>query len=324
MSTEFIAPGNIYRLLAVLHPGIIGYAAWFGYALRALIVAYMQIWIPYQIATNTLKRWQCLGVKSPLWFLANCGTFFAMVTALGTLCTMFAQKCVRHIFHGAEANMYILSHDSPSEGGSGMPASRRSSVSSQASEPQPEESLLNPLASSLRVAGLGGLSEGAEQALGSLKGGVNTAFDTYKRLEHPELSDKSASFNEYFWCTLSMLLNVLMSILLEAAMFLKVATFTGRIANVAMTAVSLYFIFDLDDRIMEADPKLRQRYRRAVAAQTVPIAPDKRPRAIPILANVFASIVKLTVPLALIGVVLFAWRRYDDGFIIGGDGLSVV
>lgn len=45
-----------------------------------------------------------------------------------------------------------------------------------------------------------------------------------------------------------MALNVGMSLMLEFAMFLQVATYTGHIADVAVTAVSLYFIFDLEDR----------------------------------------------------------------------------
>ena len=267
-----------------------------------------QFWLPWQIICDTLKRWRWLGIKSPLWFLANCGTFFAMVTALGTLCHMFAERCARHITRGAEANMYILSHDNPSDGDG--PGSQRSSMSSQASQQAKLEGL-RPASTFVRVARVTGLSEEVEhvydslnQGLGSINEGVSSAYNTYKTLERPELSGKSANFNEYFWCNVAMFLNVVMSILLELAMFLKVATFTGRFDNVAMTAVSLYFIFDLDDRVMEADPKLKQRYRRAVAAQTVPKAPEFRPRLIPIISNISAAFVQVTVPMGLVGIVL--------------------
>ena len=44
-----------------------------------------------------------------------------------------------------------------------------------------------------------------------------------------------------------MALNVVMSVALEFCMFLKIATYTGHIAKVAITVTTLYFIFDLDD-----------------------------------------------------------------------------
>ena len=124
-----------------------------------------------------------------------------------------------------------------------------------------------------------------------------------------------------------------------------------------MTAVSLYFIFDLDDRVMEADPKLRQKYRRAVAAQTEtqaqgtsslddtndrqPVGGFREPHCAWALVKELAinsgyiaqhgslwwyvesiSSTRTQVPLGLIGIVpdrLEAWKK--DGFVIGGDGL---
>jgi len=346
MSPEFIAPGNIYRLLAVLHPGIIGFRAWGGYAFRAAIVAYMQLWMPFQIITNTFKRWRWLGIKSPLWFLANAGTFVAMVTALGSLCGMFAARCTSHIYRGAEANMYILSHYNPGENDSKR-SSIRSSMSSQqaplhldhweASVPSlPASTSLERVA---RVAGaqetLDGayttINEGIGTATGTVnKGidtvnkGINDAYATYSRIEKPRFSRWAIDLNEFIWCNVAMSLNVLMSVMLEFCMFLKVATYTGRIGNVAMTAVSLYFIFDLDDRIMEADPKLRQKYRRAVAAQTEPKLKEHHPWMIPTIASLSAAFVNLTVPIGLVGIVLIAWKREKDGFVIGGDGLTTV
>ncbi|CAE7189139.1 unnamed protein product [Symbiodinium sp. CCMP2456] len=350
MSPEFIAPGNIYRLLAVLHPGIIGFRAWGGYAFRAAIVAYMQLWMPFQIITNTFKRWHWLGIKSPLWFLANAGTFVAMVTALGSLCGMFAARCTHHIYRGAEANMYILSHYNPMENDSKR-SSLRSSVSSQQAPLHLDhldhlEASIPSLpggASSLqrmaRVAGvqetLDGASTTVNEGIGAAAGtvnkgidtvnkGINQAYATYSRIEKPAFSRWAIDTNEFIWCNVAMGLNVLMSVMLEFCMFLKVATYTGRIGNVAMTAVSLYFIFDLDDRVMEADPKLRQKYRRAVAAQTEPKLKEQHPWMIPTIASLSAAFVNLTVPLGLIGIVLIAWKREKDGFVIGGDGLTTV
>jgi hypothetical protein len=114
-SEDFIAPGNIYRVLAVLHPGKLGYVTWSKTAFKALVSAYMQIYIPYRIMRKTTEDWHCLGVKSPLWFLENAGSFTSMMAALMSLCNMFAGKCARNIQTGAEANLYILSRKEPGE-----------------------------------------------------------------------------------------------------------------------------------------------------------------------------------------------------------------
>lgn len=67
----------------------------------------------------------------------------------------------------------------------------------------------------------------------------------------PKLPSLLVQLNALFWCNVSMALNVGMSLMLEFAMFLQVATYTGHIADVAVTAVSLYFIFDLEDLCMQ-------------------------------------------------------------------------
>lgn len=67
----------------------------------------------------------------------------------------------------------------------------------------------------------------------------------------PKLPSLAVQLNALFWCNVSMALNVGMSLMLEFAMFLQVATYTGHIADVAVTAVSLYFIFDLEDLWMQ-------------------------------------------------------------------------
>ena len=86
-----------------------------------------------------------------------------------------------------------------------------------------------------------------EKAKSTASLAYSSAKSAYDALERPVISERTVQINEFFWCNFSMVLNVTMSLMLETCMFLKVATYTGRIAGVAITAVSLYFIFDLDD-----------------------------------------------------------------------------
>jgi len=258
-SEDFIAPGNIYRLLAVLHPGVIGHAAWVKYASKALICAYMQLFLPYSIIKGTLKQWEFVGIKSPVWFAMNAGVFATMFAALGSLCNLFQGKCAESIEVGLGANFYILTHKGPD------------------GAPTPEK--------------------------GS-----------------PLWGPTLIKINEVFWCTFSMVMNISMSLMLELAMFLKIATYTGAIDKVAVVAVSLYFIFDLDDKVMESDPKLKPKYRRAVAKQTQ--ERDEKPKWLKTLAYFMIGVSQLMTPIGLFSIILFAWRNASTGHVIGGSGLE--
>lgn len=123
--------------------------------------------------------------------------------------------------------------------------------------------------------------------------------------------------NEYVWCTFSMVMNISMSVMLQLVMFLKVATFTGTMESVAVVAISLYFVFDLDTKVMEIDPKLKPKYRRQVVAQTV--ERDYKPMWLMKMAAVAIALVRATVPFGLLGIVLFSWRHRETGMVIGGD-----
>jgi len=126
--------------------------------------------------------------------------------------------------------------------------------------------------------------------------------------------------NEYFWCCLSMLVNICMSFMLQIAMFLKVATFNGKIEHVAVVAVSLYFVFELDKKILEADPKLRAKYRKEVLEMTV--LREYQPTWINSLTLFAIGLLRATVPVGLLLIVLLSWKNADLGIVIGGDGLT--
>jgi len=275
----FIAPGNIYRCLAVLHPGYIGYSKWVQLALKALISSYMQLFIPYKIIRSSLDEWQMLGVKSPLWFMSNASTFASMMAALLSLCNMFAGKCVMNILNGAEANFYILSHKKPATPGPDYAAVASNPDDAAPRNPSPTPDLPPlPTPPGWLIAG-----------------------------------------NEYVWCCLSQVVNIGMSFLLQLAMFVKVATFTGQVGEVAVVAVSLYFVFDLDTKVLDAEPKLKTKYRKAVLEQTAVRSYQ------PVWMNSFAMasvfVLQTAVPFGLLGIILCSWKN-GDGIVIGGDGIT--
>jgi len=276
-SEDFIAPGNIYRCLACFHPGLIGYSRWSAMAFKALVSAYMQLYLPKKIIFAILSDWKVLGVKSPLWFLGNASVFVSMMAALLSLCNMFAGKCIQNIMAGAQANFYIMAHDRD-------PAVAR---------PPPAA---DPAADSPGYVALPQL---------------------------PKVPPPSHMFimaNEYFWCCLSMFVNVGMSFMLQLAMFLKVATFSGKIEHVAVVAVSLYFVFELDKKVLEADPKLKAKYRKEVLEMTV--LRDYQPTWINSLPLLSIALLRATIPVGMLLIVLVSWKNAELGIVIGGDGLT--
>jgi len=298
-SPDFIAPGNIYRVLAVLNPMKLGFHTWAKYATKAAICCYMQLYLPTKILKHTLADWSLLGIKSPLWFMSNAGTFASMMAALASLCNMFAAKCTKCIMDGANANQYIMSHKEP-EGA--QAAALLAQDPGYAAVPTSQAAADDP----------------AAQATAAAEAAMNEA-----KQEMAEAGGKVIAYlvkiNQDIWCTISLTVNIAMSCMLQLIMFLKVATFTGAIDGIAVVAVSLYFIFDLDDKVFDADPALRKKYRRAVLKQTMP---TQGPKYILRMANMSKCVLEASVPFGLLAIVLFSWRSAETGVVIGGDGIT--
>jgi len=268
-SADFIAPGNIYRVLAVLHPGKIGWHSWASYAMKAGICAYMQVYLPFKFSTRVLIEWRLVGIKSPIWFTENAVHFASMFAALGSLCDVFRGKCAASIKDGCEANFYILTHKEP---------------------------------------------EGSGDAQTQSSSGGYTSL-----LSKPKLPPMAINANQYFWCCLSLAMNMTMSFMLFLTMFLKVATFVGKMQDIAIVAMSLYFIFDLDDKVMQSDPKLKKMYRRAVVKQTVEC--EYKPLWLNTMVGLQIGLMKLLTPVGLLLIILLAWKNRATGHVIGGSGI---
>ncbi|CAJ1407981.1 unnamed protein product [Effrenium voratum] len=129
--------------------------------------------------------------------------------------------------------------------------------------------------------------------------------------------------NRVLWCFVSEAMTSAMSLMLQFCMFMKVATFTGQIAQIAVVAVSLYFVFDLDTRIFEADTTLRLRYRQHVRKLVVKTKPRWPGKFLLSSAFFFTWLARLVTPMALYGIVIFAWKnRRCPNLVIGGCGLD--
>jgi hypothetical protein len=350
-SATFVCPGNIYRLVCVMHPGEVGYKQWIQYCGKALVCAYMQFYLPYNILTNILKQWHFHGVKSPLYFGFNIASFFTQFTALANVCTLFAAKCTEVIEGDAQAVHFLRSHTEPAEerlkdeenaalmdkaalaGMLGQAINLKAAGGEENGAGGAEGGKLleagmatkvTPLLSDIaEVADRGADRQGREIAETALLGeaeteiaGKVTAIENL-RVEVPTWILEG---NEFFWCALNITLTCFSSVVLMLCMFLKVATFEGDIMNIAVVAVSLYFVFDLDDKVMQSDPKLRPRYRRIVLKQTEAV--PNPPKWIKSVSLHTIELLNMAIPLGLMGIVLISWKGTDAKgapIIIGGD-----
>merc|ERR1712203_982755 len=76
--------------------------------------------------------------------------------------------------------------------------------------------------------------------------------------------------NELFWCTMSSVLDIIVSLLCQVIFIMEVGVCEIHdVETVVTIAIALYFIFELDDRIMDIDPHNRTRYRREVLRSTI-------------------------------------------------------
>lgn len=255
-SQSFIAPGNIYRVLAVLTPdhGVSTFV-WARWASQATIVAYMQFSVPMQILAHDLTKWECTGVKTPLWFVYNPMVMSAFAS-LFSLFHAFAGKCVCSISDGARANYFIIANFC---------------------QPDDQYRLLSKLA-----------------------------------------------------CCFSLFMNVMSSMLLQACMFVKVSTYSGDMGDAALCAIALYFVFDLDDKVMQANPGLRDRYRRAVIKEIRKSMADRdadgrtktrgeQPQWLLYAGGIMCVFVSALTPIYLYLIFFLAWRNPKTGQEIGGD-----
>jgi len=270
-SHDFIAPGNIYRLLAMLTPQSVGgWKNYLKYAANAFICSYMQLYLPWQLINGTLQHWRFLGIKSFFYFAGNVSDFMAAFVSLAALCTVVQGKCIQSVVEGAHANYYILTHHRP---------------------------------------------EYAEEG----DGGFLHFFHTMENLVEGKGNLAPSYKYKVFWCTVSMAANIVMSLALQVGMYLTIATFKGSPDRAPLTAVALYFIFDLDNKIMDSHPKLKTLYRRHVLRCTVAGTDD--PYFVKYMAGGMRIMAQMLGPMGLGAIVLFSWQERSTGFTIGGSPL---
>ncbi|CAJ1407980.1 unnamed protein product, partial [Effrenium voratum] len=125
-AADYLAKGNIYRVLAALHPiplvrtnftttpkSLMSTSRWTGLVGKSIICAFMQLYLPWRILCGVYAEWQWDGTKSPLWFMANAYLFTTMFASLASLCNIFRCKAEKQVVEDSEANYFLLVHRRP-------------------------------------------------------------------------------------------------------------------------------------------------------------------------------------------------------------------
>eukprot|EP00929_Paragymnodinium_shiwhaense_P074074 TRINITY_DN3788_c0_g1_i4.p1 TRINITY_DN3788_c0_g1~~TRINITY_DN3788_c0_g1_i4.p1 ORF type:complete len:528 (+),score=84.47 TRINITY_DN3788_c0_g1_i4:68-1651(+) len=286
-SGDFVARGNIFRVLAVFEPRDpnVGWYRWSQYVIRGVLCAWMQLYLPYSMISEILGAWTFRGPKSIFWLSANFGQFLVMFVALGELASVFFGMAKKNFIKGAKANNFILSHHNPYRGAKAYSEVEARSPKSPNVEASPSERRALTL------------------------------------VERPDwaLGDKLFRVQQYFWCILSMMINFSMSLLLPLVFLLRAATYTGDISSIAIELTSLYFVFDLDTKIMESDSGLEVRFRYVIKRQkAMGLRPENEH---PTLMRRIVGFTQLCLDFSIKYLLLFAlataWE--GQGQVIGGS-----
>eukprot|EP00929_Paragymnodinium_shiwhaense_P074073 TRINITY_DN3788_c0_g1_i3.p1 TRINITY_DN3788_c0_g1~~TRINITY_DN3788_c0_g1_i3.p1 ORF type:complete len:524 (+),score=87.43 TRINITY_DN3788_c0_g1_i3:68-1639(+) len=282
-SGDFVARGNIFRVLAVFEPRDpnVGWYRWSQYVIRGVLCAWMQLYLPYSMISEILGAWTFRGPKSIFWLSANFGQFLVMFVALGELASVFFGMAKKNFIKGAKANNFILSHHNPYRG-----AKAYSEVDGSGS----------PNAS-----------------LGDLRSLV--------LVERPDwaLGDKLFRAQQYFWCILSMTINFSMSLVLPLVFLLRAATYTGDATSIAIELTSLYFVFDLDTKIMDSDSGLEVRFRYVIKRQkAMGLRPEnEHPKLMTRIVGFTQLCLDFSIKYLLLFALATAWE--GEGLVIGGS-----
>lgn len=195
-SKEEPLTGNIYRLLAVCTPEMLGFKRYGSQLFAALLTLIMQLYLPAKIIKDVLKTHSCLGVKHPSYFIENWFDVFLASVPILQSTHLWCQKT------------YLSIHD-------------------------------------------------------EIKA-------CYQHLAMKESEESRNTTLEVFWVVVSLVANMVSSLLLFVCMFLKVATFDGEWTGLAFTIMSLTWVNGLDDAAMKADPSFEKMYQEQMALQKFP------------------------------------------------------
>jgi len=281
------------RVTAVMHPSVIGFRSWCFYVLAAVACGFIQLFVSIRIILDFSMEWECVGFKSASWYSSNAQDFLAMLTFTATLNLVFCGKAAENVVADAEANFYILTHQAPP-------------ISKQVTFALPDIA--------------GAVVDGAGSFLGTRSLGTTTtqrsvpAPDKYvpEFLKNPD----NLYVQEFMWCLISLVINLVTSILLQVVFVLRMMTFKGNLESIVSLAILLYFIFQLDGNLMDLDPALRPKYRLEVLRRTV----ERKNKLVWLnrIGAVSRAMSSLTGGCCLVAYVVLRWRSRRTGAVIGG------
>jgi len=332
-STNFIAPGNIYRVTAVMHPGVIGFRSWFLHFLGALVCAFIQLYVSVRIISDFSTEWECIGLKSPTWYSNNALDFLAMLAFTATLNLMFSGKASENIIDDVEANVYILTHQAPPPTKqvtfdlpniAGAIAESAAEAGRAWNSPRSNNSSNSLLGTTI----LGTSTQrSADVDYPGRKKGALTKLPTQSPADpmsvpasevySPEClkNPDNLYVQEYIWCFISLAINVSTSLMLQVVFALRMMTFSGNLESVVSVAIVLYFIFQLDSTLMDLDPALRPKYRQEVLRRTA--ERKDKPMWLMRIGALSRSMSTITGWCCLVAYVLLRWRSRRTGMVIG-------
>merc|ERR1711918_102484 len=105
-SEHFIVKGNVYRVAAMLHPGVVGWWQWGKIVAQAVACVSLQLTLPLFLLHRTLDQWEAMGIRSPYSYSSRIIAVITQINVFASLSYVFNGKVSAEMVDEAEANYY--------------------------------------------------------------------------------------------------------------------------------------------------------------------------------------------------------------------------
>jgi len=119
---------------------------------------------------------------------------------------------------------------------------------------------------------------------------------------------------QHMWVSISLLITIVVATFLEVVVFLKIMVLTASVEEVTLIIMAMFFVNDLDEKVMKGQPHLRKLYWANCYEQSH--FRKHKPNWILHLVKGAVPIIKIIQYLGLIGMVSIAWKDRYTGEMV--------
>jgi hypothetical protein len=291
----------------------------------AVVIAFVQVMVPLEMIRVFFQAHKFHGWREIFWFTANAPSFICRFLVLGGASWMLTKDFINKIKDGADANIFILTHhykdptetDTPQADGQTTDATGQAADCNTGDAAAPSEDSTSAGTTGEQVGAVGNGDSSAVQytPLASQETVTSTCGPNLDQAAEAALKQWRHNV-KHFWCTFSIVVNLVMCALTWFLMLLWIACYNGSISDLATYVVPVTLVLNLDTNYVATDTNLVDRYKTLVRRLDWEKPNDKTySREIQeTVQEISREILSLLTPLGLIFVSVSTWMV--DGKVV--------